>query len=248
MQPSLASHVGNATTWPHAYLACCSAWLGNTCWKSCSGCCCEDLDFAYLRRVLMSHAHALDRLPKPERLKRGAWLMPEVYVAGFHATHHCIDSTESWINSKDPLGILALRLAYLDSESIWKEEKQEPVDWRDLFLAQETWGIMQLALIATTLGDLSRSGWPLLLLSKGPHLLWMSQMSGPLQSILKGGWRLFHAGAIETVAVATVARELPMIRRQLGAGYDLELRWRNESLHSTVLVLATARSDRLENV
>ena len=25
----------------------------------------------------------------------------EVYVAGFHATHHCIDSTESWINSKD---------------------------------------------------------------------------------------------------------------------------------------------------
>eukprot|EP00439_Symbiodinium_sp_Y106_P016169 s1433_g2.t1 len=26
--------------------------------------------------------------------------MPEVYVAGFHATHHCIDSTESWINSK----------------------------------------------------------------------------------------------------------------------------------------------------
>ncbi|CAE7299072.1 nasB [Symbiodinium sp. CCMP2456] len=142
------------------------AMPGNTCWKSCSGCCCEDLDFAYLRRILMSHAHALDRLPKPERLKRGAWLMPEVYVAGFHGTHHCIDSAESWINSKDPLGMLALRLAYLDSEAIWKEEQQEPVDWRDLLLAQETWGIMQLALTATTLGDLSRSGWPLLLLTK----------------------------------------------------------------------------------
>ena len=34
---------------------------GNTCWKACSGCCCEDLDFAYLRGILMSHAHALDR-------------------------------------------------------------------------------------------------------------------------------------------------------------------------------------------
>ena len=38
---------------------------GNTCWKACSGCCCEDLEFTYLRGILMSHAHALDRaLPR----------------------------------------------------------------------------------------------------------------------------------------------------------------------------------------
>ncbi|CAJ1335101.1 unnamed protein product [Effrenium voratum] len=76
---------------------------------------------------------------------------------------------------------------------------------------------------------------------KGRILLWMSQMSGPLHSILKGGRLLFRKRLVHSVAVMTIPKEISGIKRALGTGYWFELRWHNTSLHSTVLVVATAR-------
>ncbi|CAJ1335100.1 unnamed protein product [Effrenium voratum] len=98
----LASLGESHSTWAQVYLSCCNTERGD-CWKSCAHCCCYDLDFDHLRRALASHVHSLDALSLPaDKVRRAFWLIPEVYVAGFHTSHYCFSNVSSWAASKEP--------------------------------------------------------------------------------------------------------------------------------------------------
>ncbi|CAK9003184.1 unnamed protein product [Durusdinium trenchii] len=163
---SLDANPSFEKTWAQVYLACCNTQTGGDCWRHCNGCCCHDVDFRHLRQALAGHVHALDSLPSAEKVQRAFWLMPEAYVAGLHFTHHCSGDVDSWLASKDPLGILALRLFFHELEALWTEDNKAQMDVREQRNAQRTWGMMQLALKFFSFHEIAASGWPVLNLAK----------------------------------------------------------------------------------
>ena len=119
------------------------------------------------------------------------------------------------------------------SEAVWHVQQkmegwlrtlgEDELDLRDLQKVEETWGIMQLALwpsynlqapssalscsdprTATSLGDLYRSGWPLLLLAKASA--WVSEQQSAMKSA--EAFYLFEVPADVLQAAAKTAEPL----------------------------------------
>lgn len=74
--------------------------------------------------------------------------------------------------------------------------------------------------------------------------LWLSEMSGQLHDILRGGRELFARRLVDTVAVNTIAHEVSKVRDALGDGYTFEELWHStgDAKWETVILVASVIS------
>eukprot|EP00933_Yihiella_yeosuensis_P057462 TRINITY_DN57295_c0_g1_i1.p1 TRINITY_DN57295_c0_g1~~TRINITY_DN57295_c0_g1_i1.p1 ORF type:complete len:154 (+),score=24.25 TRINITY_DN57295_c0_g1_i1:82-543(+) len=139
----------NITThgWADVYKSCCSLnHPTNRCWQTCGGCCCVDIDFAHIRSAMNTYYYSVAQA-EDSKLDLALHRLPEVYVAGKQATLQCFTDVTSWRASADPLGVLALRLFYLEAESLRAQREVRQLNEVERRDAMFTWALLQEVLV-----------------------------------------------------------------------------------------------------